>query len=411
MPDIVIISTGEELLYGTTINTNSAFISRLFSGSNFKVLKHETVGDSIDLISECIKKSLEIADIVITTGGLGPTDDDNTVEAVCRVLNLKPLIHEDSLKKIEDYFRSIKFNLNRLDTKMASVPENTQVIINQAGLAPGFLALTHDKLIISLPGVPEEVEAMMTLDVIPYLKRKYNFKDNIILQYKMSGIRESDINTIFHDMALPDTYRIGITSRYGVCDLTVTCIDDQFHQKEITDKRIREKFNRFLLEHDAVSPEQELVYLLKNKCLTISTAESCTGGLIAKKITDVAGSSEVYKGSVVAYSNDIKINFLNVPEKTLEIYGAVSENTAVEMATAIQTMFDTDISIATTGIAGPGGGSDLKPAGTVCFAFRLKKDLHTTTRFFNGTRDRIRIFSSLYAINFIRNCLKKNSFF
>jgi len=408
MPDVIVISSGDELLFGTTINTNSASISRFFFGSDFKVVRHETVSDDIDSIVKSIGRSLTEADIIITTGGLGPTDDDNTVEAICKVLNVKPIVHEESLKKIESYFRLIKFSFNRLDPKMASVPENTYIISNQNGLAPGFISNVNDKLIISLPGVPEESEAMMKDGVIPYLQKKFTFRDDMKLTYRMSGIRETEINIKFKELKFPETYRTGITSKYGICDLTVSGFNYESTEKDNTDQLIREKFNGFFLGYNAESPEEELVYLLKEKGLTISTAESCTGGLIAKRITDVPGSSEVYKGTIVAYSNDIKVRFLKVSQETLDIHGAVSENTAAEMASSIKAMFDTDISVSITGIAGPGGGSEIKPVGTVCFAFKTGNNLHTVTRNFGGSRERIRIFSSLYAINYLRKYLKKN---
>lgn len=406
MPNVTIISIGDELLFGTTLNTNSAFISRLFFGSNFRVVRHETVRDDIDAIVTSINRAISETDIVITTGGLGPTDDDNTVEAVCKVLGVKPTIDQESLQKIEDYFRSIRFSFNRLDPKMASIPENTQVIRNNKGLAPGFISCIEDKLIISLPGVPEESETMITESILPLLKKKYSFKDDMKLLYRMSGIRESDINTTLNELKLPDECRIGITSKYGICDLILTGFDNYLNEMAHTDIVIREKFNKFILGNNAESPEEELVYLLKEKKLTISTAESCTGGLIAKRITDIPGSSEVFKGSIIAYSNDIKIKILGISKETLQVHGAVSEKTASEMVSSVNKMFDTDISISATGIAGPSGGSVSKPVGTVCFGFLTGDAIHNVTRTFRGSRERIRIFSSLYVINYLRNYLK-----
>jgi len=169
---------------------------------------------------------------------------------------------------------------------------------------------------------------------------------------------------------------------------------------------INDKFSKFLLRYNATSPEQELVYLLKEKNMTISTAESCTGGLIAKRITDIAGSSAVYKGSIIAYSNEVKEKFLNVSAETLSCYGAVSENTAAEMVSGLQSNFKTDIAVSTTGIAGPDGGTENKPVGTVCFGFIINDYCYTSTRVIKGNRERIRTFSSLYAINFLREYLK-----
>lgn len=407
MPDVVIISTGDELLYGTTVNTNSPFISSLFFGSNFNVRKHITTGDDLNSIISAIKESLELADIIITTGGLGPTDDDNTVEAVSVISGNGIIIDEESNRKTMDYFKSMGFKENRLDIKMSSVPAHSHVIQNRYGLAPGFITAINGKTVISLPGVPAETEKMMTSDVIPYLKERFSFRDNLKLTYRMSGIRESDINTMVSSLNLDRSLKIGITSKSGVCDLVITGLPDAEEFKNGTDSRIRNSFSRYLLQNGAESPEHELVILLRSKGLTISTAESCTGGLIAKRITDIPGSSDVFIGSVVAYHNDIKTGILGVSEDTLLRYGAVSETTAAEMASGIQRMFRTDISMSVTGIAGPGGGTDLKPVGTVCFGFRIKDYSRTFTKKISGNRDRVRIFSSLYAINFLRDFLKK----
>jgi len=406
MPDVIIISTGDELLFGTTINTNSSFISSLFFGSNFRVIKHIVIGDEIDSIVYSIKKSLEEADVIITTGGLGPTDDDNTVEAVCNVFNRKIFLHEESHKSTVDYFKSMNFRPNKLDGKMSTVPENSHIIKNRSGLAPGFIVDEKNKVLISLPGVPSEAENMMISDVLPYLKEKYSFTGDMKLTYRMSGIRESDINTFVNEIKLPEFIRIGITAKSGVCELIITGITDDSINKLKIDSEIKNKFSKYLLNGNASSPEHELIMMLKEKGLTISTAESCTGGLIAKRLTDIPGSSDVFKGSIVAYSNEIKEKYLDVSKDTLRIFGAVSENTAAEMAASASRNFLTDISISTTGIAGPGGGSAAKPVGTVCFGFQIKGHLQTSTKLIKGDRDRIRTFSSLYAINFLRDFLK-----
>jgi nicotinamide-nucleotide amidase len=407
MPDVIIISTGEELLQGTTVNTNSSFISSLLFGTNFTVLKHIVIGDKIDSIISCLEKSVEEADIIITTGGLGPTDDDNTVAAVSRVLLKDVVIDEESDRKTSSFFQSMELSPSRLDSRMSAVPEGAYIIQNQSGLAPGFIIKNETTTVISIPGVPAEAENMMLYDVIPYLKKEFLFHEGMKLSYRMSGIRESDINTILNDINLPNSLNTGITSKSGVCDLVITGIHEEIISKTEIDLLINKKFENYLLGYNAESPEEELVLILKEKNMTISTAESCTGGLIAKKITDTPGSSAVFKGSIVAYSNEIKENFLDVSPETLNKYGAVSENTAGEMAAGIQKKFGTDISVSTTGIAGPDGGSRIKPVGTVCFGFRINNYQHTFTKTIMGNRDRVRTFSSLYAINFLRDYLKK----
>lgn len=409
MPDVIIISTGDELLYGTTINTNSSFISGLFFGSNFNVIKHIVIGDDINSIITCVNDSLKESDIIITTGGLGPTDDDKTVEAVSRIFEKNIVNDEESRIRTEEYFRSMKYTPNSLDIKMSSVPEGAIVIKNRTGLAPGFILKSGNKTVISLPGVPAEAETMMRQDVIPYLKSEFSLSEEMKLTYRLSGIRETDINTLVNGIDLPEKLRIGITAKSGICGLTVTGSIHEAEIKNSIDKKIRHTFSKFLIMNDFESPEEELIYLLKSKGLSISTAESCTGGLIAKRITDVAGSSAVYMGSVIAYSNEIKISHLGVDENTIRLYGAVSEKTAAEMAEGIQKKFKTDVSVSTTGIAGPGGGSEEKPVGTVCFGFKIRDYQYTETRIIKGNRERVRTFSGLYAVNFLREYLKNLS--
>lgn len=406
MPSVIVVSTGDELLFGTTVNTNSSFISNIFFGTNFKVIKHITIGDEINTIISAVKNSIDEAEIIIVTGGLGPTDDDNTVEAVSRIFNKNVVVDEASNKHIIQYFESMNFISNSMDVKMSTVPENSIVINNMTGLAPGFMIKENERIVIALPGVPSEAENMMTESVLPLLEKEYSFTREMNLVYRMSGIRESEINMMVRELRLPDYLKIGITVKYGVCDLVITNIGNNLIQKEEIDILINEKFSKYIFNYNAVSPEQELVLLLKEKCLTIATAESCTGGLVAKRITDIPGSSEVYKGSIIAYSNDIKKSFLDVSDETLKLHGAVSENTAAEMALAIKKKFGTDLSISTTGIAGPDGGSEIKPVGTVCFGIQVNEHLHTFTRVINGNRDRVRIFASLYAINYLRDFLK-----
>jgi len=406
MPDVVIITTGDELLYGTTADTNSSFISSQLFGTNFKVIKHVTISDDLNTIASCLKQSVTEADIIIMTGGLGPTDDDNTVDAVCKVVNTDPVIDKESEKSTGKFFSSMNISTNTLDSKMSAVPRDSYVIQNRYGLAPGFIVNHTGKIIISLPGVPAESEKMFNLDVLPYLEKNFSFRNDLKLNYRMSGIRESDINIMVNRLNLPDSIRIGITSKSGVCDLIITGFENDLNSKINIDILIKNEFSKYLLMDGTSSPEEELVYLLKQKGLTISTAESCTGGLIAKRITDIAGSSEVYIGSIVAYSNDIKKTFLDVSDETLDNYGAVSENTAAEMVISIKNKFSTGIAVSTTGIAGPGGGSESKPVGMVCFGFLINGHLETVTRQIEGNRERVRTFSALYAINFLREYLK-----
>ena len=406
MPDVIIITTGDELLYGTTVDTNSAFICSRFFGSEFRVKKHITVPDSIDDIISAVTDSLSDADMVITTGGLGPTDDDNTVEGICPILGIKPSVDAKHLDKMRTFFATMNIPLNGSDTKMVSLPEGSLVLDNSKGLAPGFVIEIKGRVLISLPGVPSEMEEMFSTELTAYFGKKYLSYGKNRLLFRLTGIRESEINGIVRSILSNYNVRWGITPKSGVCDLIVVPASDDFSFSSEIAAEIRKSMDSFLIKDGMESPEQELVYILKENHLTLATAESCTGGLLAKRITDIPGSSDVFSGSVVAYSNEIKVNILGVNSDTIEKYGAVSEETALEMARGIRRLSKADISVSITGIAGLGGGTELKPVGTVCFGFSICGREFTAKRLIPGSRERVRIFSSLYAINLLRKELK-----
>jgi nicotinamide-nucleotide amidase len=401
----VIVTTGDELLHGTTTDTNSAFISWCLFGTDINVLKHYTVGDDIDSIISAIDEALLSADLVIMTGGLGPTDDDNTVEAVCKIFNRNIITDVHSEKRMKDFFESMKISINNNDYKMASVPGDSLVLKNMKGLAPGFIIEEKNKTLIALPGVPSEVEKIFDEEVLPYLQKRYNYYTGNRIMLKLTGIRESDINTRINTLMFDSKIKWGISAKSGICDLCFISRESGFPDKIKIISILNNEFKNYIIGEGFNSPEDELISILKQKQLTISTAESCTGGLIGKRFTDISGASEVFYGSVTAYSNSIKKDVLGVKESTISKYGAVSEETAAEMVFGICRLFNTDIGISVTGIAGPGGGTKEKPVGTVCFGFHINNEVITRKEFFNGDRDRIRIFSSLYAINFIRKHL------
>ncbi len=404
---VTIIATGEELLQGTTMDTNSSFISSRFFGTNFKVIKHITVGDTRDDIVKTVLSSLDYSDIVIVTGGLGPTDDDNTVEALCSIFNTTPVYDEVAKNKMEEFFSSMKIDIKESDYKMISLPENSISLGNPKGLAPGFMISSDNKLVVSLPGVPDEMMGIFDTSLLEYLEKNIGFSRGMNLSYKICGIRESEINKIILELNLPKNITWGISAKQGISDLVLIGEGEVFVNKDEADATIKMGFKDYLLDSSFNTPEEELISLLEEKGHTFSTAESCTGGLIGKKITDVPGSSSVYNGTVTAYSNEAKINFLGVAPFIIENYGAVSEETAAAMVRGCAEKFKATAAISTTGIAGPGGGSKDKPVGTVCFGFYFKGQINTVTRFINGTRDRIRNYSSIYAINHLRTILKE----
>jgi nicotinamide-nucleotide amidase len=404
---VTIIATGEELLQGTTVDRNSSFISSRFFGTNFKVLKHITTGDNADDIKKNLLSAIPDSDIVIITGGLGPTDDDNTVEALCSVFNTIPVYDETARDRMEKFFLSMNIQIRESDYKMISIPGNSISIGNPRGLAPGFIISSKENLVISLPGVPEEMSEIFDNALTDYLENNIGFSRRMNLSYKVCGIRESETNRIIGELNLPPEIKWGISAKQGISDLVFTCELENFINKNEIDVTIKDKFKDYLLDPEFTTPEEELLSLLGKRGYTISTAESCTGGLIGKKITDLPGASSVYSGTVTAYSNEAKTTLLDVDTNIIKTYGAVSEETAGAMAQGAAFKFNTSISVSTTGIAGPGGGSKEKPVGTVCFGFYINDKVTTSTQLIKGSRERVRIFSAIYAVNYLRSILKE----
>jgi nicotinamide-nucleotide amidase len=406
MNKAIIITTGEELLHGRTLDTNSAFICKELYETGIEIIECITVGDDIEAIIYAIEESFKRCNIIFITGGLGPTDDDRTVEAICRFFSLKDTVDENARIRIEGLFARANYKINKKDYKMALVPEGSVVFKNNKGHAPGFLIEKDDKFLIAMPGVPFEAEDMFVNEIKPYLCQRFNLKKSDGIIFRLTGLRESTINEIIEKSKIPQLGKWGISAKTGVYEVYLSLNDTTDDPRSI-EEMLKDIFKEKLIDSSFSSPSEELVFLLKQKQTKLATAESCTGGLIAKMITDIPGSSEVYNGSIIAYSNEVKQNLLSVSETTLKKYGAVSEETALEMINGLQKVIQYDIAIAITGIAGPGGATKEKKVGTVCFAFDLCGQKKSETKIFNGDRERVRNLSALYAINTVREFIKK----
>ncbi len=406
MKSIAILSTGNELLYGSTIDTNSAFISSALFTTNFKVKFHYVVGDSIDELKRAIEYSAEHSDIIIITGGLGPTDDDNTIEALRQIFGFSVIIDKHAGEKMKTIFKRFGRDVNDSDMKMAAVPDSALIIKNKYGLAPGFILDCNNNVIIALPGVPVEMEYMFTNEIIPYLNKRFKVETVKNITLRVVGLKESDVNNSISmmDVDMKDL-DWGITAGGGICTITFVPRGTPLNEKNIISEAERVFKNR-MISPQYEKPEEELLAVLRMKKLTIAAAESCTGGLISKRLTDIPGASSVFRGGIIAYSDDIKISQLNVSPQLLKKSGAVSEEAAGLMATGIKNRFSARIGISVTGIAGPGGGTDVKPVGTVCFGVDFGGYVKTFKRNFTGNRERIRNYSSLFIIDYLRRELK-----
>ena len=415
-----IITIGDELLIGQVIDTNSAFIAQQMNLAGFLVTRRVAVGDDYNAIRTALDEEKKHADIILITGGLGPTADDITKPLLCEYFGGKMIVDETALANVQYLFEQIfKRPFTERNRKQAEVPDVCTVIQNKKGTAPGMLfsqfVNEKEKIFISMPGVPFEMMAMMTDDVIPYLKQKFTTTHIAHRTLLTSGVGESMIADMIIDFEnnLPTNTKLAYLPSYGMVRLRLTAtgedtaavehsIDGQFDQlKTLTAE--------YLVTDVDETMEKTVGKLLLQKGETMSTAESCTGGYIAHLLTAMAGSSAFYKGSIVSYSNDVKEKVLGVKKQTLETVGAVSEEVVKEMAAGALKNLGTDYIIAVSGIMGPEGGSEDKPVGTVWVCVGSNEKLITHKFTFRFDRERNIRLTALNALNMLRKFILENN--
>ena len=330
------------------------------------------MGDNAQRLQDALQIAVNRADMVIMTGGLGPTYDDLSKETVSNYFNRQMVLHQPSFEKLQEFYalRGVKMQPN--NEKQAYQPEGAVIFTNHSGTAPGLAIEEGDKIAIMLPGPPRELKLMFESEVLPYLQK---FSDNIIVSHDLHlfGIGESQVETLLRDiMTGSSNPTLAPYAKEGEVLLRMTASapteEEGYALMEPMLKQIEPVIGQYLYGIDVPDLQTALVQYLLEHNITVATAESCTGGLLSKSITDVAGCSAVYPGGVCSYSNEMKIKWLGVKEETLNNYGAVSEQTALEMAQGIRLATGADFGLSTTGIAGPGGGSDEKPVGLVYMA-------------------------------------------
>ncbi|MGM0437575.1 MAG: competence/damage-inducible protein A [Bacillota bacterium] len=372
-----IISIGTEILLGDIVDTNSKYIAENLKDLGYDVHYLTSVGDNKKRVIKVLQRALKRSDLIITSGGLGPTEDDLTRQAVAEATNKSIYKDEDLLKSIKKYFKQKNYTMTKNNYSQAYLPEGAEVIKNKWGTAPGIYLKEKDYIIISLPGVPSEMKKMFSNYV--FNKLQEDSKDIIISKtLHFFGIGESTLETKLEDILKKQSNpTLALLAGKGEVKLRITVkgknekkLEKMIYEKE---NLIRKRVGEFIYGSNDTNLAKELYKLLLEKNLTISFAESCTGGLISHRITQIPGSSNVFKGSFVVYSNKSKINLLNIKEKIIEQNGAVSKNTAKIMADKIKEKFNTNIGIGVTGIAGPGGGSKEKPVGLVYLGISYKE--------------------------------------
>lgn len=401
-----ILSVGTELTMGHTVDTNSAYLARELAARGLEPVSHETVADDLPAIVEALRRAAERADAVIVTGGLGPTPDDLTRQALAEALGVPLTLHEESLWKIEEFFRRRNRTMQPGNRVQAMVPLGAKVLENPVGTAPGLEALLYGATVFVLPGVPSEMRTMFQQSVAPRLPAG----GGVILHrvVRLFGAGESDFAELLGNLLNDtDSLDMGTTVAAGLVSVHLHArgeTPDAARQQ--ADERISQILARageFVLGvGEETTMESVVGTLLRQTGRTLATAESCTGGLVGQLITSVPGASAYYLGGVVAYSNTLKERWLGVPAETLSRYGAVSEPTALAMARAARERTGADYGLAITGIAGPDGGTAEKPVGLVYTALAGPRGEAATKHLFPGEREMVRLRAALAAMNTLR---------
>ncbi|KAA0258896.1 competence/damage-inducible protein A [Deferribacter autotrophicus] len=401
-----IYAIGNEILEGSIVDTNSAYIAKVLSDFGIKIMEIKALPDDKELLVHQFMYALSNYDITITTGGLGPTFDDLTAEAVSEAAGEEFVFYENVYSSIVEKLSSRGVAIKETHKRQAYLPKNATLFENKKGTAYGFGVEKDKKWIISMPGIPYEMKYMFEDYVIPFLKQQFQLKQFFKKDLKFMGIPESDVDDVITKLNKPDDVEIIINVSKGM--IIVRLRSYNYENLVLLADSLKKELRSFYFGEDDDTIESVVLRKLFERGYTVATAESCTGGLIAKKITDIPGSSKTFKGSVVAYSNEIKERLLNVQSETLEKFGAVSEECCKEMVYGCYEQFKTDVAIATTGIAGPDGGSKDKPVGTIFIGVKIKDDLLINKYQFSGDRDTVRERTANMAFKLLLEKLKED---
>ncbi len=363
---IGLITIGNEILTGKTVNTNLSWIGTELIRLGQRIHRSMTVMDRADDIHEALDRFVRDCDLVLTTGGLGPTKDDITKRVIADFFGRKMVFSEEVWQQVQERFSKRGIEMPLINRNQAELPEGFVALKNPYGTAPGLLYEHDGKIFVAMPGVPHEMKALMTDHVLPMLKQRIPDAEFFIETIHTSGIAESRIAELTDDLILPEGTELAYLPQTGRVSLRM--MSQSRDDVDWVKSRLQETLGDYIWGYGDRKPSDEAHELLLMKGKRVAFAESCTGGLIQKILTDRPGSSKYLVGGVVAYSNEVKQAVLGVSRETLDIHGAVSEETAIEMARGARKLFNVDIAGAVTGIAGPDGGTDEKPVGLVYIA-------------------------------------------
>lgn len=405
-----ILSIGTELLMGQITNTNSVYLSQQLNMMGIDVMYHYTVGDNPQRLEELIHMAFKDCDLIIATGGLGPTQDDLTKEIVCKTMGDQLKLHQPSMDHLEAFFDRRQAKMTENNLKQAYMPSRATVLFNSQGTAPGFALEKDGKHIICMPGPPREMTVMFENEAKPYLE-KLSESTLYYKQLRLFGIGESQLETVLLPLINEQTDpTLATYAKTGECALRIASKRPTREEAVAAVEEMQEKVKPYIGEYVYSYDDEELADVVAKKLLerniTISAAESCTGGMFAARMTDISGISQVFDRSLVTYSNQAKMDELGVKAETLEQHGAVSEETAREMAEGLYRASRSDLCVSITGIAGPGGAVPGKPVGTVYLGatykgqtYCIKAEERNVNRYYN------RNFALLTLLNFINKII------
>jgi nicotinamide-nucleotide amidase len=406
----IIVNIGDEILIGQIVNTNAAWMATELNIYGIDVVKMITVSDEKNAIIDAVKSAMIEADLVLITGGLGPTKDDITKKTLCDLFNDELAFHQesfDNISRLLEQFGRVPDDRYRIQALM---PKNAQILINRAGTASAMWFEKDNKIVVSMPGVPKEMMYLMSNKVLPLLQDRNIIQEIVHVTYICYGKGETDLSDMLEDFetALPSNIKLAYlpntSNGYIRLRLSGRGYDRILLENRLNDQAeaLNKTLGNLIFGKDNDSLEAVVSKLLLEKSSSLSIAESCTGGKISHKITSVPGCSKYFMGSVVAYSNDLKINLLGVNPNTIQNFGAVSEETVIEMAKGAKASFKTDYVIASSGIAGPEGGSDSKPVGTIWIAIAHPGGVFAKKLKLGNNRDRNIEMTSNIALNTLR---------
>ena len=402
-----IFAIGSELLEGSIVDTNSAWLGSRLTKAGFNVEQVRLIPDNRETIVSVFRQALNEYDCVLTTGGLGPTFDDLTAETVAEAVGVPAVLNETAKEHMINRLKNRNVTIKESHYRQAMLPEGCMLFPNERGTALGFGVEKNGNVIISMPGVPYETYLMFDEHIIPYLRSRFEMKERHSVDIRIGGLPESDVDDVLREFGFPEGLDCIINVAKGEILVKLRGFD-----KELIDEyaeRVRGRFEKNFIGFGTDGIAAVLLRTLREKGMTLAVAESCTGGLIGKELTDISGSSDVFMGGIISYSNDAKTRLLRVPENIIVNHGAVSEECARAMAIGAANQLRTSASVAVTGVAGPNGGTAEKPVGTVCIAWCVEKTVISKKFDFPGDREAIRIRTMKAALIGLNDLLKKGS--